>query len=606
MSNNTKIHIISVLIIALACVYYLFNSNHLSLTDELFFSLLVGAILVLVILLHLWIIVPLKKFLEQTQKITAGDINLQLSYTGNREIDQIQYAFNVMLNSIKRAKYFIEQIGAGNLSVDFQLSDHQAITNDLLAQSLLSMRNQLQTIDLQEKQRQWIAEGLSLFSSILRNIDRSQEAIAAEIISNLVRYTGGVQGALYVLLEDNLHQEPVLQMASFFGLSQDRLAKTQFQLGESLVGQAFLEKQIIYISNLPPEYILVTGLGESVPRYLLIAPLMTNNIAYGVVEITSLTDFPDYVKEFILRVGENIAAAIATITATQKNLRLLEEAQEMTEQLRAQEEEMRQNMEELMATQEEMARKQQQLEQSRTQLQQAKEELENREQELRKLTEKQQKTIEELEAQRRKMEANELVLKKAYEKIRQAQQESEKKQKELEETNKQLLVQKAKVEANEIILRKSYEKMRQQQQQTKNAEVELQLYKIINRAIVKLLEGFYYACDTSQDYKVIIVEGNIQTLTGYPSEQFLKHQITLGQLIHPSYKEYVDKVVQKAIHENKSYFLEYDIIRADGSTKRVVEKGYPIFNEYDEVSHLIGFIIAKETAERLELHLDAI
>jgi PAS domain-containing protein len=601
MSNSTKLYLLAFGAIVLSVMGYSLGNKPQSIWDEVFLIVIITNIFALLIFSYLWFIEPVKKIANKVGKITDGDYNIEIDYIGNADIDQISYVLNATIGSINRAKQFVTQISKGKLDADFQITDLQMLAKDPLAQSLIAMREQLIMIDRNERQRQWTAEGLALFAEILRTNQKTEQEIARDIISNIVRYVNGIQGALYVLSEDD-EGNPILQLTAAYALSEERQAKQQLLPGEGLVGQALLEKQHFYLDNIPADYTRVaSGLGEASPRCLLIVPLKANEIAYGVIEIASMEAIPQYVIDFVLRVSENIASTIATVAANRKNLRLLEESQAMTEQLRAQEEEMRQNMEELMATQEEMARKQLELERSREQLQKAKEEVEENERQLRKVTEEQKEMIEQLDIQKRKLEANESVLKKAYKKMRQNQEEAHKKRLEAEAANKQLMAQKARIEANEIILKKSYEKMRQQQSQFKIKETELMLQKALNIRLINTLECFYYACDATEDYKAIFVEGNVQNLTGYNAEQFLSQQIRLGALIHPEQKQHIDELVQKAIDKKNAYILEYDLVRADGTIKKVYEKGYPIFNEYEELSHLTGFVIDYETARKLNL-----
>jgi PAS domain-containing protein len=602
MSNSSKLYLIALAAVVLSVTGYFLGNNPQSTWDELFLIVIVVNILTLLIFTHVWFVEPVKKLANSAKKISEGDYNIQFDYTGNPDVDQISYGLNTTTSSISRAREFIGQIGEGKLDAEFQTTDKTALAKDPLAQALLAMKEQLVLINQKEQQRKWTSEGVGLFAEILRANQKSEEEIARDIITNMVRYVNGIQGALYILSED-YEGNNILQLAAAFALSEERLAKQQLLPGEGLVGQALLEKHHFYLDNLPAEYTRVaSGLGESAPRYLLIVPLKANESAYGVIEIASMEPMEKYVIDFVLRVSENIAATIATVIANRKNLRLLEEAQAMTEQLRAQEEEMRQNMEELMATQEEMARKQIELERSREQLQKAKEELEENERQIRKVAEEQQEMIAQLDIQKKKLEANETVLKKAYDKMRQKQEEAEKRRLELEEANKQMMAQKAKIEANEIILKKSYEKMRQQQREFKAKETELTLKSTINWALISAMEGFYYVCDATKDYRASVIEGNIQQLTGYQPEQVLSNEVPLGKIIHPDYKNYVDKMVQEAIDNREHYVLEYELLTADGQTKKVWEKGYPIFDEKDEISYLIGFIINYEQAQKLHLN----
>jgi PAS domain S-box-containing protein len=148
-------------------------------------------------------------------------------------------------------------------------------------------------------------------------------------------------------------------MKACYAWDKKKFLNQQIHKGEGLAGQAWQEGDIVYLTEVPQNYIRITsGLGDSNPTSVLIVPLKVNDEVYGVVEIASFGEFQDFEKEFVQKVAESIASTISSVKINARTQRLLEESQEMTEQMRAQEEEMRQNMEELQATQEEMQRSQ--------------------------------------------------------------------------------------------------------------------------------------------------------------------------------------------------------------------------------------------------------
>ena len=131
----------------------------------------------------------------------------------------------------------------------------------------------------------------------------------------------------------------------------------KIHIGEGLAGQAWQEREMIYITDVPQNYVRITsGLGEANPSSILIVPLKINDQIFGVVELASFSLFKDFEIAFVQNIAESIASTISSVKVNAHTQFLLEESQQMTEQMRAQEEEMRQNMEELHATQEEMQR----------------------------------------------------------------------------------------------------------------------------------------------------------------------------------------------------------------------------------------------------------
>ncbi len=129
--------------------------------------------------------------------------------------------------------------------------------------------------------------------------------------------------------------------------------------GEGLVGQCYLEKDIIYLTEIPENYIRIkSGLGDANPRTIVITPIKRDNDLEGVMELASFNKLEAYEVDFLKEAGESIAVALNTAKVNDRTKILYEESQQQAEEMRAQEEEMRQNMEELSATQEEMNRTQ--------------------------------------------------------------------------------------------------------------------------------------------------------------------------------------------------------------------------------------------------------
>lgn len=172
------------------------------------------------------------------------------------------------------------------------------------------------------------------------------------------------QGALFLLDDDTTkdRQEQELYIKSAYAYERKKRLDHRVQAGEGLIGQCFLEKDYIYLTEVPDSFISIkSGLGDANPRSILITPMIVNEQVYGIFEIASFKEIEQYQIDFMMELGENIAMTLNNFKVNERTKKLLEETQEQSEQLRSQEEEMRQNMEELQATQEEQERQQKEM-----------------------------------------------------------------------------------------------------------------------------------------------------------------------------------------------------------------------------------------------------
>lgn len=330
-------------------------------------SILISLIGLLVLAVVIWIIAfsitnPLVMAKRVLGDLAMGKINADKKITikTGDEIEDISLSINKLVDGLYKTTNFANEIGKGNLNVNFStLSD-----DDLLGKSLLEMRKSLIHANEQENQRRvedekinWATSGMAKFAEILRRNNNNMEEFCYNIISNLVKYVNANIGAIF-LYEDENKEDPHFKLIASHAYDRRKFIDKRVEIGEGLVGRCAQEKETIYLTEMPKDYVKIgSGLGFEDPTSLLIVPLKLNEVVYGVVEIASLQIIEKYVIDFVEKIGESIAATISTVRINIKTVKLLEESRIKSEELASQEEEMRQNMEELQATQEEADRK---------------------------------------------------------------------------------------------------------------------------------------------------------------------------------------------------------------------------------------------------------
>jgi PAS domain S-box-containing protein len=312
-------------------------------------------------------------------KIKNDDLALR-NLLVNLEENNRQYIFNpgtellandpktVIDHSIhrfKEASELIKRIAGGDFEADWNglTTTNRNLNEDNLAGELLKMRENMKRVREEDEKRLWSTEGLAAFSEIVRNNQDQLEKLAHETLIYLCRYLDVQQGSLFIVSQDEQQNEDYLEMAACYAFNKKKHLQKRINIGEGVVGQAYLEKETTLLSKVPNGYTSVTsGLGEATPTCLIVVPLIYNDQVAGILELAGFQVFADYQIAFLEKAGEFVASAITTVKIAQNMRRILQASQQQAEELKAAEEEMRQNMEELQATQEETDRRGNELE----------------------------------------------------------------------------------------------------------------------------------------------------------------------------------------------------------------------------------------------------
>ena len=290
---------------------------------------------------------------ENIRRLSEGDLSqTQPRLSGRDELNEMENAVCHLTEGIRQTARFAEAMGEGNFNDAFVPTSE----SDTLGNALLKMRANLRLVAEEDRRHSWTAEGMAQFAGTLRaNHDLTQ--LAGTILSQLVKYLGAHQGALFVVEHSEI-DGTWLALEACYAFDRKKYLEKKVLVGEGLLGQAYLERATIYLTQVPAAHVRITsGLGDSQPACLLIVPLKLNDSVEGVVELASFRALEAHEIAFVEKLAESIASTLAGVKINERTQYLLEESQQQAEQMRAQEETMRQNLEELQATQEEMQRK---------------------------------------------------------------------------------------------------------------------------------------------------------------------------------------------------------------------------------------------------------
>jgi len=318
-------------------------------------------VLTLVVLIFsLSIVFPIRKTRNILNKLSFGEVEGidKLNFKSKDEIGEMANSVNTVVEGLNRVTDFAKNIGDGNFDYKFEALNK----DDVLGQAVIEMRNSLKKARDEEefrteeaRQLEWASQGMNIFNRVLRVDNRSLENLTYEIVKTLTIYLDAHMGGIYVKSEG---QENEFELISFLGFNKDKYENKYIRPDESLVGQCILEKETIFVNDVPLDSdVISSGLGKSIPRSILVVPLLSNRKLIGLIELESLKQIQQYHINFVERIAETIASTVATVKTNEQTAQLLNKSQKQAEELEQQEEEMRQNMEEMQATQEEASKR---------------------------------------------------------------------------------------------------------------------------------------------------------------------------------------------------------------------------------------------------------
>lgn len=300
-----------------------------------------------------YVVTPISELNDIANRLEEGDLHINTKYDSTDELGTAIRNIKAATQHLEQAVTFAGQIGTGNFISDYKPSGEK----DALGHSLLNMRNKLQEVNREDKKRNWATEGLAKFAEIVRDHQNHVEKLGDAVLENLVQYMEANQAALFLVNDDDIEQIH-LQLISVYAWDRKKFGEKTIRKGEGLLGQVWLEKEFLYMTKLPSDFIQITsGLGKATPRTLMVVPLKLNDEVFGILEIASFREYETYERDFLIKLSELIGATISSAKINSRTSKLLEQSQTHADVMREQEEMMRQAMEEMQATQEEISRK---------------------------------------------------------------------------------------------------------------------------------------------------------------------------------------------------------------------------------------------------------
>lgn len=220
------------------------------------------------------------------------------------------------------------------------------------------------------KDATWLQTGSVLLSDAMRG-ERNLHKLSTNLINVIIEYLDAPLGTLYLV-----GQHAQLTLVGSFAASD---APSNLKIGEGLVGQVVKSKKMMVLNDIPSDYVSIkSSIGHSLPKSLVILPLLYANDVIAVVEIGLFRQLTPLEQEFLSKNSEAIAIGLNAALDYEKLQHLLEETQAQAEELQTQHGELENLNGELEAQAQKLQASEEELRVQQEELQQTNEELEER------------------------------------------------------------------------------------------------------------------------------------------------------------------------------------------------------------------------------------
>ncbi|GAB4471732.1 MAG: hypothetical protein OHK0057_15550 [Thermoflexibacter sp.] len=298
--------------------------------------------------------VAIPHLIEISDEVSVGNFNTSLRRRVDKTLLPLLYSFNRVVNNFKNATYFAIHIGEGKFDTPFQ----KAGEGDLLGEALIEMRNKLKKAHEDEEERRRQGRIRGEMGNLLRQYQHSDlKTLCDAFLAKLIPILELNQGGIFLIINEE-HTQPSLTLVSCYAYNKKKYMEKRLSINQGLIGQCLKEKNIIYLEEIPQNYIYITsGLGQAVPKSLLLAPIRANEKIIGVLEVASLHAISRENIQLIEVLSERLGGIIATIQTNEQTKKFLEETTRINTELMSKEHLMRKNAEELSRVKEELSKK---------------------------------------------------------------------------------------------------------------------------------------------------------------------------------------------------------------------------------------------------------
>ncbi|MGH9407103.1 MAG: response regulator [Terriglobia bacterium] len=267
----------------------------------------------------------------------------------------------------------------GDLTRSIQVDARGEVSE--LKDNINTMITNLRLTTDQNSQQDWLKTNLARVTGLLQG-QRDLGAVGRKLLSELAPLVSAQRGAIYLL--NSSGEDAYLQlMASYADTGDAGAGADRIRVVEGLAGQCAAERRRMLISDLPATAVPIrSSLFESLPRNVVVLPVLFEDNVKAVIELASLSVFTSSHLAFLDQITASIGILLNSIEATMRTEGLLTQSQQLATELQRQQKELQEKNEQLAQKAQQLAEQNSEVETKNREIEQARRALEEKADEL--------------------------------------------------------------------------------------------------------------------------------------------------------------------------------------------------------------------------------
>jgi HAMP domain-containing protein/CheY-like chemotaxis protein/nitrogen-specific signal transduction histidine kinase len=282
-----------------------------------------------------------------------------------------------LTNQVRAIAEVATAVTKGDLTRSIQVEASGEVAE--LKDNINTMIDNLRLTTDRNTEQDWLKTNLARFTGMLQG-QRDLATVGRMLLSELAPLVSAQQGVIYQMESE---EQAGLVLLSAFADDGENGHLRRLKLGEGLVGQVAAEKRRMLISDLPEKTVLIrSGLFQSVPRNVIVLPVLFEDRVKAVIELASLGAFTASHLAFLEQLTASIGIVLNSIEATMQTEGLLKQSQQLAAELQTQQKELQQTNEQLAQKAQQLAEQNVEVERKNQEIEQARRALEEKAKEL--------------------------------------------------------------------------------------------------------------------------------------------------------------------------------------------------------------------------------